>query len=92
MMGMMNQKPEQIIHLHRTQIQDILAIYHAIDIEFSEWARGLKCLVLTKKDVLGVFASFWPGNKDKFKFPDYSEVTVKQIAYEVVCRYYGEVK
>lgn len=90
-MGMMNQKPEQIMHLHRTQIQDILAIYHAIDIAYSEWARGNKCLVLTKKAVLGMFVDFWTGHRDKFQYPDYSPVTVKQIAYEVVCRYYGEV-
>ena len=88
---MMNQNPKQIIHLHRTQIQDILGIFTAIDIAYSEWAKGCKCLVLTKKDVLRMFVDFWAGHREKFQYPDYSAVTVKQIAYEVVCRYYGEV-
>jgi hypothetical protein len=90
-MGMMNQRDEQIVHLHHSQIQDFFAISVAISADFTLYAKASKCLVKTRGEVAGMFLSFWKANKDKYQFPGYSAVTVKQITLEVVRYYYEEV-
>lgn len=88
---MMNQRAEQIVHLHHTQIQDFFAISVAISADFTLYATEAKCPVTTRGEVAKMFLSFWKVNKDKYQFPGYTPVTVKQIALEVARYYYGEV-
>ena len=90
-MGAMNQRDEQIVHLHHSQIQDFFMIWHAIEEEFRLYARSVKCLIATRSAVAGMFLDFWKAHKEQFQFHGYSAVTVKQIALEVVRYYYGDI-
>ena len=88
---MMNQNPEQIVHLHHSQIQDFFAIATAVGADFHEYTSAIKCPVLSRGDVAERFLSFWKSYKDKYQFPGYTLVTVKQIALEAVRYYYGDI-
>lgn len=90
-MGMMNQRDEQIIHLHHSQIQDFFMVAEAIKEDFRKYTTAIKCPVMSRGDVAERFLSFWKSNKDKYQFPGYTLVTVKQITLEVVRYYYGDI-
>ena len=88
---MMNQREEQIVHLHHSQIQDFFAIAEAIGKDFRDFTTAIKCPVLSRGDVAERFLDFWRSHKTKYQFPGYTLVTVKQIALEVVRYYYGDI-
>ncbi len=90
-MGMMNQREEQIVHLHHSQVQDFFAIAEAIRKDYRDYATGIKCPVLTRGDIADRFRGFWDVHKNQYSFPGYTKVTVKKIALEVVRYYHGEV-